>query len=200
MGILDRVAGVAPTRTRRGQFQSLARLVETASDWNGNGRYLERRRWCLVRSGQPIKNQSRLVKEGASGAVCLLTVGRRWTADGEAALLVVRTYLHGGYAQHYCRYSLGPLQEQLTQSCTHSQAPRQFKKQHITQSSVTIAYIHYSSQRASPPPRCTCAHVSQISSPRYVVSSSCRSVHLPCTRLPGPVGSLATMRRFLGGT
>lgn len=48
---------------------------------------------------------------------------------------------------------------------TLSQAPRHFEKQPITQSSVTIAYIHYSSQRASPPPRCTCAHVSQDSSP-----------------------------------
>lgn len=150
MGILDRVAGVAPTRTRRGQFQSLARPVETASDWNGNGRYLERRRWCLVRSGQPIKNQSRLVKEGASGAVCLLTVGRRWMADGEAASLDVRTYLHGDYAQHYCRYSLGPLQEQLTQSCTHSHRHRGNSKNstprsHQSQSPIytTVAREHH---------------------------------------------------------
>lgn len=107
------------------------------------------------------------------------------------------------YAQHYCRYSLGPLQEQLTRSCRLSQAPRQFKKQHITRSSVTIVYTIYTTVARehhhlhNAPVRT----VSQNSSPpRHVASSSCRSVLLPCTRLPGPVGSLATMRRFLGGT
>lgn len=43
-----------------------------------------------------------------------------------------------------------------------------------------LHYIHYSSQRASPPPRCTCAHVSQNTSPPRHGVSSCRPAHLSC--------------------
>lgn len=66
-----------------------------------------------------------------------------------------------------------------------SQAPRHSRR-HRAQSDGQacshnrLHYIHYSSQRASPPPRCTCAHVSQNTSPPRHGFSSCRPAHLSC--------------------
>lgn len=112
-----------------------------------------------------------------------------WTADGDQTCLKHRRtciQIDDYYTQRYCRSSPGPLQEQLTHPAhTQSQAPRHSRRHRAQSDSLACShnrlhYIHYSSQRASPPPRCTCAHVSQNTSPPRHGVSSCRPAHLSC--------------------